>query len=128
MSLKRSHYESAVTAWRGLAVSPSDPAEVTTDCTSLAESLVLAGELKNRMGDAISALTYLEKALKIASNVLFGRQTSDEECGQMADKVASYPNAKALEVLSHAALLRLLSSILLKTTKGLRHWRWKQNG
>ncbi len=100
-----SHYKAAVEAWRQVVTSA--PAVATDDCVSLADSLVSAGALKTRMGEATLALTDLEEALKIASNVLFGRPTSHEECGLVA-KPEPYPDAKALEVVSRAALLRAL--------------------
>lgn len=101
-----SHYKATADAWPQVVASA--PAVATDDCVSLADSLVLAGELKTRMGEATLALTDLEEALKIASDVLFGRPTSHEKCGLVADKAEPYPDAKALKVLSRAALLRAL--------------------
>lgn len=102
----RSHYEVAVKAWGQVVTNSSNPALTTDDCTSLADSLVSAGDLKTRMGEPTRALTDLEEARKLTAGVLFGRQTSHEACGLGADNAEPYPDAKALEVFSRAVMLR----------------------
>jgi tetratricopeptide (TPR) repeat protein len=103
-----SHYEAAVKAWRQVVATDlaTDPEAMTVDCTSLADSLVSAGDLKYRMGEATLARTDLEEALKIATTLLVGRQTSHDHCRPMAGKAEPYPDAKALEVFSNAVMLR----------------------
>lgn len=91
------HYEAAVEVWSKIT---TDAAVKVDDCTSFADSLVSTGELNNRMGKTTLAGKNLAKALNIVTNVPFGR------CGQVASKVAPYPDAKALEVLSRAQMLR----------------------
>lgn len=97
------HYESAVNAWRQVARHPSVK---TDDCTNLADSLVSLGNLKSRMGNASLALNDLNEAINITADVLIGRQTSLEGCGPAASKAEPYLDAKALEVLSRAIILR----------------------
>lgn len=91
------NYESAVQAWRqviaGIEVEVSD-------CTSLADSLVSAGELNRRMGRVTLATKDIDQALTIIATVPFGR------CRSMASAAEPYPDAKALEVLSRVMLLR----------------------
>jgi hypothetical protein len=99
-----SHYQAGLEAWRQVLEAASPGA--ADDCTSLADSLVSAGDLKRRMGDAQLALADLDAALEIVSGVLFGRQSSHQECSPAAGKVEPYPNGKALEVLSRAAMVR----------------------
>ncbi len=99
-----SQYQAAVQAWRQVVTSPSTTE--TDDCTNLAGGLVSAGELQNRMGETNQALDDLEKALEITSNVLFGPEGSQDACGRLSEKVEPYPDAKAIQVLSRAALLR----------------------
>ena len=104
-----SHYQAAVKAWRQVVASPDNSALATDDCASLADSLVTAGSLKaTSLGETTLALKDLEEALRISSNVLFGRHTSHEECGLAADAAEPYPFAKGLEVFSRAALLRAI--------------------
>ena len=100
-----SHYKAAEDAWRQVIAGPNDLATVTVDCISLAGSLVAAGELKYSMGEATLALKDVEEALKITSNVLFGRRTARDKCGPAADKTEPYPNAEALAIHSQAALV-----------------------
>jgi tetratricopeptide (TPR) repeat protein len=101
-----SHYEAAVKAWRQVVA--RDPGAATVDCTSLADSLVSAGELKYRMGEATLARTDLEEAIKIATILLVGRETLHDQCGAVARKAEPYLylDGKALEVFSRAVLLR----------------------
>src|SRR6266446_769823 len=101
-----SHYEAAVKAWREVATSPGDPPQATDDCTSLADSLVSVGQLKDRMGETTDALRVLEEALQVSSTVLFGRKASRDECGPAAGTPETYPHARALEVFSRVVLLR----------------------
>lgn len=56
-----SHYEAAEKTWRQIVTSTSTVA--TDDCISLADSLVRAGDLKHRMGEAPLALKGLEEAV-----------------------------------------------------------------
>ena len=90
-------YTTAVKDWRQVVAS----AEVeVSDCTSLADSLVSSGELNRRMGQATLASRDLDRALTIITTVPFGH------CRSMASAAESYPDAKALEVLSRVMLLR----------------------
>lgn len=102
------HYEAAVNGWGQVTTSS---AVKVNDCTSFADSLVSAGELKNRMGKATLASKDLQDAIEIASTVLFGHRTSHKGCEPIAGKVEPSPDAKALEVLSHALLLRAAASL-----------------
>jgi tetratricopeptide (TPR) repeat protein len=97
-------YEGAIKAWRRV-VSNSAPVE-NKDCTSLADSLVSAGELHGRLGETTRALDELEEATAISSSILFPYHRSPNGCGAVPDIAAPYPDAKALGVTGHAALLR----------------------
>ncbi|MEK6802409.1 MAG: hypothetical protein AABZ34_07060 [Nitrospirota bacterium] len=91
------HYTTAVEAWRQVVAS----AEVeVSDCTSLADSLVSAGELQRRMGQATRASQDVDQAITLVTTLPFGR------CGSMASAAEPYPDAKALAVLSRARMLR----------------------
>lgn len=103
VSLAIDHYEAAVKAWEQVA---KDAKSEVHDCTSLADSLVMAGYMRNRMGEANHALVNLQEAMKITSTVLFVRPSSDKGCGPVANEAAPYPDPKGLEVFSHALLLR----------------------
>jgi tetratricopeptide (TPR) repeat protein len=104
------HYDAEVAAWRqlvsGASRAAADPAYATDDCVGLADSLVSAGDLKRRMGDADGALKYMQESIEIVSAALFGRKTLHVQCGPAASEIEPYPNAKALEVLSRAVNLR----------------------
>jgi tetratricopeptide (TPR) repeat protein len=104
------HYDAEVAVWRRLVSVDSraeaDHAYATDDCTSLANSLVSAGDLKRRMGDADGALNYMHKSIEIVSAVLFGRKTPHVQCGPAASEIEPYLNAKALGLLSQAVNLR----------------------
>jgi tetratricopeptide (TPR) repeat protein len=99
------NFQTAVQAWSQLIRSASPmETDTTDDCISFADSLVRAGELKARMGEANVALKDLKEAVQITSAVLFGRQTSHEQCGAAAGRVQPYPDARALRVFSRAAM------------------------
>jgi tetratricopeptide (TPR) repeat protein len=100
-----SNSQAAVEAWRQLVRrAPPMETDATDDCISLALSLVSAGDLKTRMGEANLALKDLNEAVQIASAVLFGRRTLLEQCGAAADRVEPYPDARVLKVFSQAAM------------------------
>jgi Novel STAND NTPase 1 len=100
-----SNSQAAIEAWRQLVRrAPPTETDATDDCISLAVSLVSAGDLKIRMGEANLALKDLEEAVQITSAVLFGRQTLHEQCGAAAGRVEPYPNARVLRVFSQAAM------------------------
>lgn len=101
MSVALTHYEKAVEYWRRLATKVRAD-DYAGDKTSLADSLVSAGDLKGRMGKADLAMKDLGEAIKIVSGLLFDHGAVDLGFGVMASKVAPYPDAKALEVLSRA--------------------------
>ncbi|NGZ99252.1 MAG: hypothetical protein CV089_24620 [Nitrospira sp. WS110] len=94
-ALKR--YEAAVQAWRRVI---GNTAVEVADCISFADSLVGAGELKNRIGRAADASKDLAEALGRVTTVPFGR------CGRSTNKGELYPTAEALVVLSRARMLR----------------------
>lgn len=115
ISQAMAQHEAAVKAWEQVVKSQEAKVvksleekvkEKVSDCTSLADSLVTAGYMRSRMGEANHALANLQEALKITSTVLFGRQSSDEACRAVASRVEPYPDPKALEVFSHALLVR----------------------
>jgi hypothetical protein len=99
-----SHSEEAVKAWRQAVAKASPP--TTEDCTSLADSLASAGSLRNRTGEAISALTDVEQSVQITSSLLFGSQAGQQECGAVAGKAEPYPNARIFQVASSATAVR----------------------
>ncbi len=94
-ALKR--YEAAVQAWRRVIGST---AVKVADCTSFADSLLGAGELKHRIGKAAEASKNLAEALSRVTTVPFGH------CGPATSKGEPYPTAEALVVLSRARMLR----------------------
>ncbi len=97
-------FEAAIHAWRQVV---TDTSTVTTDdCTSLADSLVSAGDLKNRTGETNLARKDLKEVITITADILIGRQTSRKGCGPATGKANPYLDAKALEVFSHAIMLR----------------------
>jgi len=98
------HYEAAIKDWRQVVANTSTVN--TDDCTSLADSLVFVGDLKTRMGEANLALEALKETLNITADILIGRQTSHKGCGPADNKTEPYLDAKALEVFSHAIMLR----------------------
>jgi len=90
-------YTAAARNWG--QVTASTEVEVD-DCTSLADSLVSAGELKRRMGQATEASKDLDHAFTVITTAPFGN------CGPLSPKRGPYPDAKALGVLSRARMLR----------------------
>lgn len=97
--------QNAATAeWRNVTAGTVAP--TPEDCTSLGESLVIAADLKYRMGDAMLAVADQEEAVKVASAVLFGSPTGADECAVDQTMSGPYPDPKALTILSRAALLR----------------------
>jgi hypothetical protein len=76
------------------------------DCTSLADSLVTAADLKYRKGEVTLALADQQEAVKVVSAVLFGPQADASECAVDATTSGPYPDPKALTILTRAALLR----------------------
>ena len=92
------HYTVAVKAWEQVVTVTRESVKVE-DCYNFAESLVSAGELKNRMGKATLAIKDVDKAVNIITTVPLGR------CGGVIAS-AAYPDTKALEVLSRALMAR----------------------
>ncbi len=100
-----SQHKAAVVSWREVVAGASPVA--TEDCMGLADSLVTAGGLNSRMGEARLALENLDEAVRIVLDVLFGRANSNAGCGAAASNVEQpYPDGKVMEVFSRAALLR----------------------
>jgi|CXWL01.1.fsa_nt_gi tetratricopeptide (TPR) repeat protein len=91
------HYTTAVKDWR--QVTASVEVEVS-DCTNLASNLVRTALLKYRMGQATLAHKDLDQAFNIITTIPFGH------CGSIANTGGAYLDAKVLEVLSEALLLR----------------------
>src|SRR5262249_28725826 len=52
------------------------------------------------------------------SAVLFGRHTSDEQCGSASGKVEPYPDHRVLKVLSNAAISRTSILYILQDADG----------
>jgi hypothetical protein len=104
LSQALSNSDEAVKAWRQVVAKTSPAA--TEDCTGLADSLASAASLRNRTGDATRALADVESSVQITSNLLFGSQPGQPECGGVVGKAAPYPNAKILEVASSATSVR----------------------
>jgi tetratricopeptide (TPR) repeat protein len=100
------YIEAADTHWRIVANTPGPADVVRTDCTSMAESLVVTVELKTRMGDSGGALTDLERTFTILSELMFGRGQTPAQCGPLAEQAAPYPDPTALQALTRAALAR----------------------
>jgi tetratricopeptide (TPR) repeat protein len=100
------YIEAADKTWRIVANTPGPPEVVRTDCTSMAESLVVTVELKTRMGDSAHAVADLERTFTILSELLFGRGQAPPQCGPMAEEAAPYPDAVALQALTRAVLAR----------------------
>ena len=101
------HYEAAVNSWKKVvAANPGPPDILRDDCTNLADSLVAAGDLNNRMGRANVALAHVQEALSVASNILFGPHGAYKQCASIGDRVDPYPDAQVVEVLSRAASSR----------------------
>ncbi|TXI20919.1 MAG: hypothetical protein E6Q62_00045 [Nitrosomonas sp.] len=91
------HYTSTAKDWR--QVTASVEIELS-DCTRLASSLVRAAQLKYRMGQATLAHKDLNQAFNIITTMPFGPH------GPVVNRGEAYPDAKVLEVLSEAFLLR----------------------
>jgi tetratricopeptide (TPR) repeat protein len=100
------HIEAADKRWRAVANTPGPADVVRTDCTSMAESLVVTVDLKTRMGDSQGALADLERTFSILSELLFGRGQTPPQCGPMAEQAAPYPDPTAMQALTRAALAR----------------------
>jgi len=98
------HLEAAIKIWRKV-ISSARPPELT-DCFSLAEDLVEAGELRHQMAEATTALSYSGEALNITSSTVLGFQPPTDACAALATHYSPYPEARALEVFSEAAPLR----------------------
>lgn len=100
------HIEASDKYWRIVANTPGPADVVRADCTSMAESLVTTVELRTRMGESARALTDLERAFAILSELLFGRGHAAPECGLMAEQAAPYPDPDAMQALTRAGLAR----------------------
>ena len=97
------HFEDEVKAWRRvIEAPPSSAAELTDDCTSLADALASSGDVRESMGDAKPALAELDDALDIAFGLLFGARSAPEVCRLRPDAIAPYANPRALLVASAA--------------------------
>jgi len=98
--------EAADKTWKIVANTPGPVDVVRSDCTSMAESLVVTVDLKTRMGNATGALADLDRTFTILSELLFGRGQAPPQCGPMAEHAAPYPDPDALQALIRAALAR----------------------
>ena len=97
------HYEKAVEYWRYLSINKTGD-DYPRERIDLADSLISAAYLKGHMGKAGPALKDLSEAITIVSGVIFDHQMPDGDLRAMASEVASYPDSKALEVLSNAIM------------------------
>jgi tetratricopeptide (TPR) repeat protein len=100
-----SNYESAIQAWRLVVKSASQGK--SRDCTSLAESLISAGNLKRRLGDVKPALADLHEATRITTDVLLSHRTAAGECGDSGEGSEPHVDPRALEVASEGTLLHV---------------------
>ncbi len=91
------HYKEAVQSWRRVIASTTVK---VPDCIGLADSLVSAGDLEQRMGKTADAVKNLTEALVTVTTIPLGR------CAHLANATESYPSPEALVVLSRALLLR----------------------
>ncbi len=92
-----SHYNEAVQSWRRVIASTTVK---VPDCISLSDSLVSAGELKQRMGKPADAVTDLTEAIGTITTIPLGR------CAILGNTTEPYPSPEALIVLSRGLMLR----------------------
>jgi len=97
------HYEKAVEYWRHFSINKMGN-DYPRERIDLADSLISVAYLKGHMGKAGPAAKDLSEAITIVSGVIFGHQMPDGGLSTMASEVASYPDSKALEVLSNAIM------------------------
>jgi tetratricopeptide (TPR) repeat protein len=110
--------ETADKYWGVVANTPGSVDVVRSDCTSMAESLVVTVDLKTRMGNAMGALSDLDRTFTILSELLFGRGQAPPQCGPMAEHAAPYPDPDALQALTRAALARAVIFSSLEDHEG----------
>jgi hypothetical protein len=97
------HLDAAIEAFRRVATSAGPV--TTDDCTSLADSLIVAAEARGQLGQTDRATADLERAAGIVSAILFGHHKGPEKCAP-ADRIEPYPDAKAVQMLADIASVR----------------------
>ena len=112
------YIEAADRAWRLVANTPGPADVVRSDCTSMAESLLVTVDVRTRMGESARALADLDRTFTILSELMFGRGQAPPECGPMTEQAAPYPDPNVLQTLSRAALARAVIFSSLEDHEG----------
>jgi tetratricopeptide (TPR) repeat protein len=106
-------YELAIQSWDRVTAA-ADAA--TADCIDLAETLTAAGLVNETAGKGDRAREHLDRAVGIASNVLFGGKG---RCAEKWGSIDPFPDAGAVAVLSDVSLTRSRGGLAVPNLDGI---------
>ncbi len=94
-----SHYERSIQSWDRVIAGPDAGVD---DCVEMATALLGAFRMNGTVGRAGRAAEQLDRAVRIASDVLFGGKGP---CAAKWESIAPFPHAGAVAVLSEVAFM-----------------------